>query len=248
MTKVVIVSDIHGNLEAFNAVLNDCGNYDEFLFLGDAVDYGPNPAEVIDLLKSLGARSVMGNHDKAVAYKVDCRCSEELHDLSVYTRENISNKLLTESDVSFLRKMRVKSSFYIDSLKIYMVHASPKNPLYGYIWPWLDEEEIEEEMKETTVYGSKSIDADMILLGHTHYQFKKELPKMKNLLINPGSVGQPRDGDRRAGYAILIPDEPRVIFRRVKYNVENVLKEYKRLDLERKYLERLRSILLNGRI
>ncbi|MHA1505670.1 MAG: metallophosphoesterase family protein [Candidatus Asgardarchaeia archaeon] len=117
MTRVVIVSDIHGNLEALNAVLRDCKDYDEFLFLGDAVDYGPNPSEVIDLLKSLGVRSVVGNHDKAVAYNVDCRCGDELHDLSVYTRENISNKLLTKSDISFLRKMRIRDSFYIDNKK-----------------------------------------------------------------------------------------------------------------------------------
>jgi len=103
-------------------------------------------------------------------------------------------------------------------------------------------------MNETTPSGLKKIDADVILLGHTHYQFKRELPKTKYLVINPGSVGQPRDGDRRAAYAILILDESKIILKRVKYNVENVLKEYKKLNLKRRYLERLRSILLNGRV
>jgi len=73
--RLLLISDAHGNPYALRAVL-EAERYDEVLFLGDAVDYGPRPAEVIDMLRSAGARMVMGNHDNAVAFGVDCMCGE----------------------------------------------------------------------------------------------------------------------------------------------------------------------------
>jgi len=94
MSRLLILSDIHGNMPALEKILESIEKYDDVIVLGDLVDYGLHPGEVIDLLKSIGAKIVRGNHDHAAAYRVDCRCGEATHWLSVWFRENITLELL----------------------------------------------------------------------------------------------------------------------------------------------------------
>ena len=89
--RVLVFSDIHSNFEALKAMLAK-EKFDYSIFLGDAVDYGPQPGETLDLVMENSDVRLMGNHDRAVAYDEDCRCALEMHDLSEYTRENISRK------------------------------------------------------------------------------------------------------------------------------------------------------------
>ncbi|MCC6041942.1 MAG: metallophosphoesterase, partial [Desulfurococcaceae archaeon] len=92
--RVLIISDIHGNYDALKTVLETARGFDYIWFLGDLVDYGPEPHLVVDLVREIKPEvALMGNHDYAVAYNTDCMCAQELHDLSVYTRLNISYKL-----------------------------------------------------------------------------------------------------------------------------------------------------------
>ncbi len=89
--RLLVISDIHSNYDALKTVLEN-EKYDKALFLGDLVDYGPEPAESFDLLKENADYFIMGNHDASFAYGVDCNCSQEMHDLSDYTLENISRE------------------------------------------------------------------------------------------------------------------------------------------------------------
>ncbi len=243
--RILIFSDIHANLPALKAVLKDAKNYDYIIFAGDAVDYGPNPAEVVDWLKENVDVWVLGNHDNAVAWNVDCGCGELTHELSVYTRENITYRLLEKAHIETLRTLPKRKKIEIEGLKFYIVHASPYNPLHAYVYPWLSDEEILNLMRERTWSGVASmIDADVVILGHTHFPMNKRITNF--MIVNPGSVGQPRDEDNRASYGIFDVDKRTFEIRRVKYDVEKTIEEIKKLKLEKKYERWLISLLMHA--
>ena len=127
--RVFVLPDIHGNADALKVVLEVAPRHDQVWVLGDMVDYGPEPHVVVDLVRGLKPELlVAGNHGYAVAYNTDCKCGEETHDLSVYTRENISYKLLTREQIRWLRSLEVKSRREYPSRRIYIAHASPGIP------------------------------------------------------------------------------------------------------------------------
>ena len=102
--RVLVISDVHGNADALRAVLEDAGRWDDVWVLGDLVDYGPEPQVVVDMVRELRPGLVVrGNHDNAVAFGVDCLCDPKVHELSVYTRQAISARLLSREQVEWLR-------------------------------------------------------------------------------------------------------------------------------------------------
>jgi len=230
--KVLVLSDIHGNIEALNAVLNQVSNYDEVLVLGDLVDYGPDPDEIIDLIKGINAKVIKGNHDEAVVKGTDCRAGKYLHDVSIYTRENITLKKLGRPDIRWLSGLPYEENVSIGSLKGVAVHASVKDRLYKYLYPWLSDDVFRDYIEINNV--------DIVLVGHTHFQFIRPT-SFKVKVVNPGSVGQPRDGDWRAAYALI--DEDKILMGRVKYNVEATLKKLRRLVPIRDYYVKLHEVL-----
>ncbi len=242
--KLLVISDIHGNYDALKTVLEK-ERFDEVIVLGDLVDYGPEPEIVIDTIRSLTKYVVRGNHDHAVAYNTDCRCSPALHELSVYTRFNISLKKLGKNDISYLRSIPLTKELLINNLKILLVHATETNPLYGYLYPWSGLSEVRESFKESISKKKHNV----ILVGHTHFQFSLNIPNGTRI-VNPGSLGQPRDGDYRASYAIINVDgeDLTVSLRRIKYPVEEVLRKLESLGLKEKYVNILKNILVNGRV
>ena len=131
--KLLVISDAHSNYLALKAAV-DSERYDKLVFLGDAVDYGPQPAEVLDFIMENADYYVMGNHDRAVAYNEDCHCSIDMHDLSEYTRKEISQKLLSKQDIDKIKRMPEKIVVEIDGMKTFMTHASPYNSLNGYMY------------------------------------------------------------------------------------------------------------------
>jgi predicted phosphodiesterase len=223
---------------ALKGILEEVRGWDEVVVLGDLVDYGPSPAEVIDILKEVGARIVRGNHDHAAAYGVDCRASERMHWLSVWTRENITLKQLSRADRAFLASLPLSLKLDLGYVVIEAYHASPRDPLYDYLYPWLEEEEFEAKFD-----GSGRI---FYLIGHTHHQFYRATSK--GIVVNPGGSGQPRDGDPRASYALLDPEKGLVSLGRVEYDVNSVIEEYARLGVPEPYLSALAAILRAGRI
>jgi protein phosphatase len=209
--RVLLISDIHSNIEAFRAVL-DQTSFDEVLFMGDIVDYGPNPSEVFDLLQELAPKRVLGNHDVAAAFRVDCRSSPSMHEASQVTRERITWKLLPKESLEILGKAEYIQNIDYDGLRIRMLHAAPGSLLYKYI--------TREEAERLTLR-----DTDLLLLGHIHIAY--EVKNEGAWVVNPGSVGMPGDGDSRASYAILDTDASEVAFRRAKYDIENVISKLK---------------------
>ena len=234
--RILIISDIHGNLEAMKEILNK-EKFDKVWFLGDFADYGPQPDAVLDELRSLNPDIwIMGNHDYANAFDVDCKCGEKTHALSVYTRENITKKKLSKEDITFLRNIPLKKEEIINNKSYYFVHGCPSDPLYGYMFDFMPEclrNELGGEIK-----------VDYLLFGHTHIPVIGEYENL--IYLNPGSVGQPRDNDSRASYAIF--DGMNFEVKRVKYDIEKTVKKLKDLKIREDYLERLIEILRFGKV
>jgi protein phosphatase len=249
--RILLISDIHGNSVALRAIINKVSSYDDVLFLGDLVDYGPDPGEVIDILKELGAKGVRGNHDHAVAYGADCKCGEALHWLSVWFRENITYNAIDSADKEYLAKLpekiEMRSVFFEN---IVAVHGSPSNPLYGYLYPWLNNEEIynnlEWSFRLRTTKDKPGASRTLYLVGHTHYQFLRTVHG--SWVINPGSAGQPRDGDPRAAYIIVDLDSGDIIFNRIKYDMDKVIKRLEYIGVKGTYLEALKWLFMRGSI
>jgi protein phosphatase len=247
--RVLIISDIHGNYDALKMVLETARGFDYIWFLGDLVDYGPEPHLVVDLVREIKPEvALMGNHDYAVAYNTDCMCAQELHDLSVYTRLNISYKLLTKDQIDWLKTLKRYERVNTPQGKIFIVHGAPSNPLYGYIKPDQPAALLESllyEPQEGFTIKRRLVDADYVIVGHSHIPFSLTFKNIK--VFNPGSIGQPRDGDPRASYAILDLETMEFKQYRVKYDVDSVVRKLMELNINPPVVEKLRSILMEGR-
>ncbi len=224
--RILVISDVHGNIEALNAVLKE--PHDAVLFAGDIVDYGPRPKECLQKLKEETLFFVRGNHDNAAGFGVDCRCSPAMHDLSAETRK-FTRKVLNPQELKFLANLPLSSGFLLDGKKFFMVHASFSDPLFKYLNPnKISASEIEREFE--------NIDADFVIYGHTHFPIL--IKRKKNgLILNPGSVGQPRDGDPRASYAVIDTEKNKVDFYRKEYNIEKVARDIKERGLPEKLID-----------
>ncbi len=250
MTRILVLSDIHGNYPALRTVLSSIRGYDEVLVLGDLVDYGPQPGEVIDELRSIGARIVRGNHDEAAAYGVDCKCGEATHRLSVWFREHVTIPLLSDNDRGFLAGLPLRLNLEIAGRNGEAVHAAPRNPLYAYLYPWLrDEEACRLALKPALRLTDRDRGCPkgkVVIVGHTHYQFHRYV--QGTLILNPGSVGQPRDGDPRVSYALIDTSTGTVSFNRVEYPVEETIRRLRELRIPSPYIDALVYMLREARV
>jgi predicted phosphodiesterase len=202
--RCLILSDIHSNLEALDAVLDAAGSVDQVWCLGDVVGYGPSPNECVDRLLALpNLICLAGNHDWAVLGKLDLRdFNPDARQASIWTQEQLS--AAARDWLEARPEVVVQQQFTL-------VHGSPRHPIWEYI------------LHASTASSSFDyFDTRYCLVGHTHTPaiFRQRqhggesealaLPERHlltldeaRLIINPGSVGQPRDGDRRASYALL---------------------------------------------
>lgn len=227
--KTLVVSDIHANFEALRRLPEDV---DEVFCLGDVVDYGPDPRPCIDWLKERRAVIVRGNHDNAVATGAWCGCADLFREASAATREQMWT-VLEQSDLDYLDSFPFEEEVSRDGVKFFLVHATPSHPLHPYVRP-----------EETRRWEDEvaRVDADVLLVGHTH------LPMIlrfgRKLVVNPGSVGQPRDGDPRASFAIIEDGEPRV--ERVSYDIEATVRGLERAELPERVVRQLSRVLRTG--
>ena len=211
--KLFIISDIHGNYDALKTAY-DNEKFDKLIFLGDAVDYGPEPDKVIDFLRDNSDINIMGNHDNAVVNNTSCNCSFEMLELSDYTRKNISMKLLSKNDIEFMRNFNINKEIDIDNKKFYLTHGSPYNNLDGYLFA----SEAEKVFRDKDFFNKY----DYILIGHTHFMMI-----YRNKIMNPGSIGQPRDYIPMPSYVIMDTDSNEILFKRFKYNNQKMLLKLK---------------------
>jgi putative phosphoesterase len=227
--KLVVISDIHSNLDAFQAITWHLPPHDGLLCLGDVVGYGPQPNEVIQHLQNLNPEVVlMGNHDYAVVTGDVAGFTHHAADAIMWTRSHINH-----GNLNYLKGLLPSAKLKIDGTQMAFFHGSPKDPLSEYIFPGISNSQARELIRE----GGASV----VLLGHTHVPMV--YPFEEQMLANPGSVGQPRDGDPRASFGILNTSNNHVSFEiiRIRYDVEPVAGKITEAGLPSFLAERLYS-------
>jgi putative phosphoesterase len=229
--KIAIISDLHANLEALSAVSRD---YDELWVLGDLVNYGPNPAETIDFVRSHAALIVRGNHDHSIGFDADCGCSPRFREMAEATRTYTSS-LLSAADKQFLRELPTCARRTIKGMTFFLCHATPSDFLYEYRPP---DSPLWDRVEESTS------GADVILAGHTHLQFRRSLGA--RTVINPGSLGQSKMGDPRARYAVW--QDGQFELRSIEYPLDKTVQKISRLPLPNEVKDDLIAVLSTGRV
>jgi predicted phosphodiesterase len=239
--RCLVLSDIHSNLEAFEAVVKDAGPVDQVWCLGDVVGYGPDPNACVELLRSTPHLCVAGNHDWATLGKLDLQdFNPDARDANLWNRQQ-----LTPDNLAYLEalpEVLVEGEFTL-------AHGSPRHPIWEYI-----------------IYASTArtsfdhFDTRFCLVGHTHTpvifrlneanggdRCETLLPALnrpmklgpERLIVNPGSVGQPRDGNPAASYALLDTEAATLEHRRVAYPIEETQAKMMEHDLPLRLVLRL---------
>lgn len=242
-----ILSDIHGNLEALLKVMEDARaqGCQEFICLGDIVGYGPQPNECVDMVRTFDA-TILGNHDLAALFDPE-GFSNTAEQAILWTRKQLESGDAPERCLRRLefianlpRTRRERNQLF--------VHGSVRNPINEYVFP----EDIYNSRKMEKLF---SMIQKACFQGHTHVAgvftsdlcfhrpedigFRMQLPEDK-VMVNVGSVGQPRDGDWRSCYAIL--EESVLYFRRVEYDVDATVERiYAITELDNSLGDRLRE-------
>jgi predicted phosphodiesterase len=244
--RYALISDIHANLPALQAVLEDIGRKPEVAatyHLGDLVGYAPWPNEVVALLRDAGVPGIAGNYDSTVGtdYK-HCGCKyenprqEEQSHLSYgWTREHVSPETKTYlASLSFRTDVKALGG-HVSGPTLILVHGTPTlNTVY-----WTEDRPDSFCLQMATIAGAKS--GDVIAFGHTHKPWHRVVEGIH--FVNTGSVGKPKDGDWRAGYVLLnVTDkgtEPS--FMRVEYDIDAAMKGIRDSELPDEFAEQLRS-------
>jgi len=185
MEEVAFISDIHSNLEALDAVLDKTGEA-QIYCLGDLVGYGSDPNGVIDRLREVGAVALQGNHDVAVLSGTTL-----LNPLAAQAAAWTASKI-SDQNREYLRRLPQKIETEFDGVRAFLTHGSPDDNLWEYV----------EVKTHSRIFDNylRRLDVDVIGLGHTHRPY---VWWGKNgFVFNPGSVGQPRNGDPRASFAL----------------------------------------------
>jgi putative phosphoesterase len=204
--RILLLADVHANWPALQAVAAE--PHDLCICLGDLVDYGVEPAPCIAWVKEHARYAVRGNHDHGVAQNVTLQARTGFKYLTSVTRP-INRERLSEQDLRFLARLPITRLVTIDNSRFLLVHASPRDPLDEYVVA----------DKELWARRLQNVEADVVCVGHTHQPYVLEVGD--KLVINPGSVGQPRDGDARASYAVI--ENYKVDLKRVEYPLDETI-------------------------
>lgn len=225
MRPVAIISDVHANIEALDAVLGELLGLEVYC-LGDLVDYGPEPNEVINTVRERGIKSLLGNHDSAALTGDTSSFNARAAMSSKWT-----SKQLTDESMEYLRGLPPELRVPFGVAEAYLTHGSPDDRLWEYVDP----------KTHSDLFGHYlgKLRVQAIGLGHTHVPYVWN--EKAGTVFNPGSVGQPRDGDNRASYAILSfeGEEVRVEIRRVPYDYKTTASKIRAAGLPESFAERL---------
>jgi diadenosine tetraphosphatase ApaH/serine/threonine PP2A family protein phosphatase len=239
--KALIVSDIHSNLEAFESVITDAenrGGFDEIWSLGDLVGYGPEPGAVIELMREFKHNAVVGNHDLASIDKLSLE--------SFNTHAKAANlwtaSRLTDDQKEYLGQQPQR----LELGEFSLVHGSPRDPVWEYV-----------VSNSAAVASFNHFDTYRCLVGHSHIPFicrptgadvaEFRAPTLDNavrlnndrMIINPGGVGQPRDGDPRASYAVYDSVDETITHHRTEYDIPTTQEKMREYDLPEFLIDRL---------
>jgi predicted phosphodiesterase len=237
--RILIISDIHANLTALDAVLLDAGEVDAVWCLGDLVGYGPDPNECVQRIKELpNLVCLIGNHDAAVTKKIGVIPFNYEARAAVVWTQNVLNP----SNLEFLLELPDHTTTDFVTL----AHGSPRQPIWEYL---LD--------TRTATENFDHFDTPFCFVGHSHlpviFQLQDgkhnadlSVPEVDNCqsmnpraIYNPGSVGQPRDRDPRAAYAIFDNDAQTWSYHRISYDIPSVQVRMRIANLPQRHIKRL---------
>lgn len=223
--RTALISDIHANAPALREVLSDINrrNVDNICCAGDVVGYNSFPNKTIKKINEHNVRSVRGNHDEAVLTETPSDFSISAKRAVDWTRRKLSNK-----SEQYLEKLKYNLRFEQDGVEIYLTHGSPIDNLNQYVH--------KRDVSESRLNRWFDDIPDVVILGHTHRQFTENVND--TIVVNPGSVGQPRDGDPRAAYAIIDTEKFEVNTHRIEYDIDEVANRTQAV-LPRKLADRL---------
>ncbi len=240
MTNVLVISDVHANITALEAVLADAGKVDEVWCLGDIAGYGPDPNECMERIQALpNLTCMMGNHDYAAIGNMQLEVfNHDAKKALLWQRERV-----TDTNREFLRTFAQEPKV---CGSVTLVHGSPRDPIWEYVM--------------NTLVARANLDffqTPWCLVGHSHFQavfqYHAETDEMsievpgagerykmqERAILNPGSVGQPRDRDPRSAYAIYYPEARIWEPHRVEYDIKSVQKRILDAGLPPRHAERL---------
>jgi len=220
-----LISDVHSNAVALKAVLDDLDELgiNIFLHAGDIVGYNHYPDETIELFQMKKVISIRGNHDRAFIIG-------DTSDFNPYAAAAMEWTRNAASQRSFNYILGLKDTVTVDAKgeRIVMFHESPKN-FQDYIFP-----------DEATADLLSDINGDVLVLGHTHIPFIMDYGT-RGMVVNPGSVGQPRDGNPDASFAVFDTVTREIKLKRTKYDIEKVIEDMLTAHLPEALAYRLRE-------
>jgi putative phosphoesterase len=235
MDRVAVITDIHANLPALEAVLEaiESGGVDQIYCGGDLVGYGPHPNEVCRLIEERGVPTIYGNYDYAIGRGLeDCGCAyRDQHDRELGEQSIAWTLAHTDArSKAFMRELPFDLRFELGGRRIRLVHGSPRK---------VNEYLFEDKPPRTFERIAAGADCDVLVFGHTHQPWIHEYGGV--MFVNCGSVGKPKDGDPRGAFAVLEgeADEVRPRIERVEYDVESVARGVTEAGLPAEYGERL---------
>jgi predicted phosphodiesterase len=239
--RILLISDIHGNLMALESVLESSGGFEEVWCLGDIVGYGPNPNECIKLIRKLpNLNCIIGNHDAAAINTL----SSDSFNPSARSSSKWTKDRLTDESREFLRGLPDK----IESDNELLVHGSPYDHVMEYL---LD---IESAERAFSLFKG-----DFCFVGHSHLPMyfrkysdgsieqkiivddTKEVRLEHRMICNPGSVGQPRDRNPKASFAIIDSEDMTITYQRAKYDVKKTQGRMLHHNLPQRHITRLEN-------
>lgn len=226
--KRLWLADVHANLPALRAVLQDVGDYDEVVFLGDITGFGPHPAECVDILMRINPRAVIGNHDSAIL---------SLEDKDVSTLDPLKSwddwtyLKLKESQISYLKELPASIRLTACGRPAVVLHTLPGKP---YLHP-----DMPDSVLDRLISGFRE---GLIVLGHSHYPMDRQLGN-KRVICVP-SAGQPRNGKPDAGYAV--EEDGDMSFRFTSYDTEKTAEDVAAIGFPEPFSERWINFLRTG--
>lgn len=211
--KIAMISDIHGNNSAFQTVWKKIKNYPLIINAGDFTGYYPDINQVINQLKAKNIKNILGNHDRfIISGRLPANINPEI--IKPF-QDNL--KEISPQNMKYLKNLKKSEILEIDGLKIGLYHGSPFNA-DEYIYP------------DSSLSRFNKLKFDVLILGHTHWPMIKKVGKMT--IINPGSVGQSRDYDNRASYAILDTKTRKIEIKRLEYDVWQTIRKVDKLGFD----------------
>ena len=231
--RILVISDIHSNSVALEAIRE---KFDICFCLGDLVDYGPVPANCVQWIIDNKAEVVRGNHDHGTAHSVAVVGDTGFRYLTSVTRP-LQWSALDTNQRKFLARLPITKRVVVDGVRYLLVHGTPRDPLDEYL------------RKDPAAWAEqvKDLEVDVVCVGHSHLQFDLDAGGVR--ILNPGSVGLPRDSDPRAAYAIIENGKIQNIqLKRIPYDIQKAIAMNDALPLPDEAKAMYRTCLTNGRL